>query len=78
MLTCREIIEFLDRYSSGELSFGERARFDEHLAVCPSCVAYLAQYERTVAAGRDAFREDAAAAAPPELVEAILRARAGR
>ncbi len=78
MLTCREIIEFLDAYWSGELSSGERARFDEHLEACPSCVAYLAQYDRSVAAGRDAFGKDAGATAPPELVEAILRARAPR
>ncbi len=74
MLSCRELIEFLYDYWSGDLAPGERARFDEHLAVCPSCVAYLAQYGRTAELAR--VSADEPADAPPELVSAILRSRA--
>jgi anti-sigma factor RsiW len=77
MLTCREIIEFLADYRSGELRPDEKARFDEHLAVCPSCVAYLEQYGRATSLGREAF-DDVASDAPPELLDAILKARASR
>lgn len=78
MLTCRELIEFLDDYWAGELRPEEKARFDEHLAVCPSCVAYLAQYGRAAELGRAAFVEDGADDAPPALLDAILKARTGR
>jgi anti-sigma factor RsiW len=78
MLTCRELIEFLDDYASGELRPDEKARFDEHLAVCPSCVAYLQQYDRTVGLGRGAFADGPADAAPSDLVDAILRSRLRR
>jgi len=77
MLTCRELIEFLSDYTSGALTPGERARFDEHLAVCPSCVAYLSQYETTVRLGHGAFPDGDAPAeeAPPDLIRAVLEAR---
>lgn len=78
MLTCRELIEFLTDYWSGALGPDERLRFDEHLAVCPSCVAYLEQYDRTISLGRDAFVDGRTAAVPAELVDAILKARAPR
>ena len=37
--------EFLMSYVRGELPAAARARFDGHLAECPSCVAYLSTYE---------------------------------
>jgi anti-sigma factor RsiW len=77
MLTCRELIGFLVEYTSGALSPAERARFEEHLAVCPSCVAYLRQYETAVRLGRRAFADGDGdpEEAPPELVRAVLDAR---
>ena len=77
-LTCREFAEFLMAYEDGELSAGERIRFDAHLAVCSDCVTYLSSYRATVALGRKAFPDEDAAAAdevPEELVQAILAAR---
>jgi anti-sigma factor RsiW len=76
-LTCREIADFLMAYDDGELSEEVRRAFDAHLAVCPDCVAYLASYRATVALGRRAFADLAAAAAeevPEELIEAVLSA----
>jgi anti-sigma factor RsiW len=78
MLTCRELIEFLGDYWSGELRPDEKARFDEHLAVCPSCVAYLAQYDRAATLARDAFDGEQVSDAPAALLDAILKARTGR
>ena len=80
MLTCRELIGFLSDYLSGALSPAARVRFDEHLAVCPSCVAYLAQFETAVRLGREAFGDEDAAAdeTPPELIRAVLDSRIAR
>jgi anti-sigma factor RsiW len=49
-LSCKELVELVTAYDEGALPIGERARFDEHLAECPDCVEYLAQFRRTVAA----------------------------
>ena len=73
-MTCQEFIEFLMEYLLGEV---DRAKFDAHLAVCPSCVAYLKSYQETVKMGKavmsgtDEQLEDP----PEELVNAILEAR---
>jgi len=40
-MTCRELVDFLGAYLDGELSEKVRRRFDEHLAACPECSAYL-------------------------------------
>ena len=77
-MTCRELIEFLADYLSGELPAEERRLFEEHLAECPDCVAYLETYEATIRLGRDAFssvQDPGCADAPEELVAAILAAR---
>lgn len=80
-LTCREVIEYVLAYLAHELDAAERHEFERHLAVCPSCVAYLHSYERTVELAHLAFADDeddgAAMGVPPELVEAVLAARRG-
>jgi anti-sigma factor RsiW len=77
-MTCRELVEFLSAYLDGELPEEVRHQFDEHLAACPECSAYLATYRETVRLAKDAF-QDADAPLPgdvPErLVKAILAAR---
>lgn len=71
-LQCREIIAFLADYIDGVLAAGTRSEFDRHLAVCPSCVAYLASYEATIRMAKAASREADAGEPPEELVHAIL------
>jgi anti-sigma factor RsiW len=75
-LTCRELIEFLDRYVEMELLPGERARFDAHLAVCTACVDYLHGYRQTRRL-TSLLAEDAPAPddVPVRLIAAILDAR---
>lgn len=63
--TCREVIDFLMDYLEGDLAPERRRAFDEHLAECPSCLAYLATYRATVALARGS-----AGVAPP-LDEAV-------
>jgi anti-sigma factor RsiW len=78
MITCRElIVDFLMDYLGGSLATDQRAAFEEHLAVCPECVAYLRNYEASVDLGRLACQPGAGDDDPiPEaLVRAILAAR---
>ena len=52
--------------------------FERHLAICPSCTAYLATYEATVRLGRETLRRELETRPPEldsELVRAILQAR---
>lgn len=77
-LSCREVVEFLDDYVVGALSPAVRTRFEEHLAVCPQCIAYLDSYAETIRLGKAAFAGDEATDVPARLVEAILAARRQR
>ena len=75
MMTCREILDFLMDYLDGGLSSAQRAVFEEHLAICTSCVAYLHNYQQTVKVGKSLAAADQGEDVPEELVEAILAAR---
>jgi anti-sigma factor RsiW len=80
-VTCKELVEFLMDYLDGILSEPQRERFEEHLAECPDCVAYLATYQETVRIGKAVCSEEHEAApphVPEELVQAILSARSGK
>ena len=74
VLTCREVLDFLDDYVEGTLSDDRRLLFGRHLAACEACREYLSQYADTIRLGRRAYSP--ALADPPEaLIRAILRAR---
>ena len=87
-LACEEVISFLFEYLSDEIA-PERAReFERHLAICPSCLAYLESYRATIRLAREQARIEgpiatasasAFVASPaelaPELVRAILASR---
>ena len=47
-LTCQELVELVTDYLEGALSAQERARFEEHLAMCTGCRNYLAQMRQTI------------------------------
>jgi anti-sigma factor RsiW len=47
-LVCREVVELVTEYLGGTLSPADRTRFDQHLATCPPCTAYLAQVKTTL------------------------------
>ncbi|MGC3965847.1 MAG: zf-HC2 domain-containing protein [Pirellulales bacterium] len=84
-LSCREICDFMMAFLDGDLPAGERAVFEEHLALCPPCVQYLDSYKKTIALSKQALDAKAAqdpcggsAPQPPipeGLVKAILAAR---
>lgn len=78
MITCRELIDFLMDYTSGELPAAQRAEFERHLAVCPPCVNYLRTYEESVRLGKSAFADldrPTPESVPEDLVRAILNSR---
>lgn len=72
-MTCREVIDFLMEYLSGELSASERVEFEQHLADCPDCTAYLRSYEETIKLGKAVFA-DPDAPVPPDVPEELVRA----
>lgn len=74
-MTCREVLDYLMEFLDGELSSAQRAVFEEHLAVCTSCVAYLRTYQQGVKLGKASAVGDQGAAVPEDLVQAILAAR---
>jgi len=74
-VTCRGFADFAIDYLDGQLADATRARFDQHLTLCPDCVQYLREYLDTVHAGHAAFDDALPALIPDELVQAILHAR---
>jgi anti-sigma factor RsiW len=51
-LACKELVELVTEYLEGTLTPRDRARFDEHVAGCPACEAYLEQMRTTIALAR--------------------------
>ena len=81
-VTCRHLIEFLADYLDGTLPAKQREDFVDHLRLCPPCVTYLETYQATIRLGKEALlRNDLGASVPempPDLVKAILAARANK
>jgi anti-sigma factor RsiW len=48
MITCRELVELLLDFVSGEMPPDHRDRVEKHLCRCPPCVAYLQTYQLTI------------------------------
>ena len=73
-MDCKDLAEFLMSYLDGELTSAQRAEFDAHLEICPSCIDYIESYERTIRLEKEC-EADQPCAMPDELVRAILAAR---
>jgi anti-sigma factor RsiW len=81
VLTCRELIEFLDDYVAGTLPPARLRRFEEHLQVCDDCVSYLDSYRKTIALEKRVYLAGQMDAPTPTdvpegLLKAVLAARA--
>jgi anti-sigma factor RsiW len=77
-VTCRELAEFIAEYVAGELAPETTAQFEDHLARCANCRAYVANYSDTIRLGRAAFADNNAEVpddVPEDLVKAILASR---
>lgn len=42
-MKCREVVELMTDYLEGALSAADVARFEQHIAGCDGCTAYLEQ-----------------------------------
>jgi anti-sigma factor RsiW len=47
-LVCTELVELVTAYLSGTLPAADRERFEQHIATCPPCTAYLGQVRTTL------------------------------
>ncbi len=77
-MTCLEVVDFMMAYLDGELAPDQLRIFEQHMAVCVECRAYLDNYKKTIALGKVALApsdEPAPASLPPDLIKAILAAR---
>lgn len=78
-LTCRELIELLGEYHSGELAPGLRVSADAHLLDCTECTDYLRSYETTIRLAKASGRSSPEPPdSPDDLVQAILYGGAKR
>jgi len=68
-MTCRQVVELMTDYLEGALSAADRARFDEHIAGCDGCRAYLAQLATT----RRVLRKLADEPIPPALQAELVK-----
>jgi anti-sigma factor RsiW len=46
-MKCREVVELMTDYLEGTISAADVARFEEHIAGCDGCRAYLEQMRAT-------------------------------
>ena len=68
-LACQDFVEVVTDYLDGALSDIDHQRFEEHLAICERCGAYIEQIRVTIAtAGRAGVRPEAL---PAQLREGI-------
>jgi anti-sigma factor RsiW len=77
-MTCQELADFIIDYVEGTLPDVQRETFEKHLAVCPSCIAYLKSYRTTKMVLDDLgceAQENVPCEVPEDLVNAILAAR---
>ncbi len=78
-MTCRETIDFIADFLDGALHDEVREEFERHLALCPSCAAYVDGYRKTVQLGMTAMswvETPSAGSVPDGLIKAIRAARA--
>jgi anti-sigma factor RsiW len=47
-IVCRELVELVTDYLEDRLPSEQRLRFEEHIAICPACTAYLDQMRLTI------------------------------
>lgn len=73
MLTCRQLIDFLDDYIDGKLPLVRTAAFKAHLMLCPDCREYLETYRRTIEISKKVMQTDEPVPAeiPAGLIKAI-------
>lgn len=70
-MSCQELVEVITDYLEGNLSPADRARFEEHLAVCPGCQTYLDQMRQVIRTLGQLTGESLPSPAREELLQAF-------
>jgi anti-sigma factor RsiW len=70
-LACRELVELVTDYLEGVLPVADRDRFEQHLASCRGCAAYLSQMRALVRVSGRVPAATVRPAPPPELLRAF-------
>ncbi|OLC00119.1 MAG: anti-sigma factor [Chloroflexi bacterium] len=76
-MICREVVELMTDYLDGALSQEDRARFEDHIAGCNGCTAYLEQLRRTRSVIGRLAAEPVPAGLEAELLSAFRSWRSG-
>jgi anti-sigma factor RsiW len=77
-ITCREFVELVTDFLERRLLEHERQRFEDHLALCPGCQAYMEQMRATLRALGRIPEESLSAGAREELLHAFREWKAAR
>ena len=70
-LSCQELVELVTDYLEGALPEELRRRFDDHIAHCTGCRAYLAQMRATIRATGELAPDTITPEAESTLLEAF-------
>ena len=77
-INCREFVELVTDYLEGRLPAVDRERFEDHLALCPGCQAYMEQMRATLRALGRIPEESLSPAAREELLHTFRDWKAAR
>ena len=78
-MICRDVVELMTDYLEGALAPADLARFEDHIAGCNGCRAYLEQLRKTLqVTGRIANTEPLPASLERELTTAFRDWHANR
>jgi anti-sigma factor RsiW len=77
-ITCREFVELATDYLEGRLASADHERFEDHLALCPGCQAYMDQLRATLQALGRIPEESLSAEARAELLHTFRDWKASR
>jgi anti-sigma factor RsiW len=70
-MNCRQVVELMTDYLEGNLGAKDRARFEDHIAGCDGCRAYLSQLRTTRDVVGKIADEPMPASVERELIEAF-------
>jgi anti-sigma factor RsiW len=72
IITCRELIEDLHLFLTGELTPERKEDFERHLDRCDACVAYGEQYRVTVRLAKTALAAEPESPMSEDLVRSVV------
>ena len=71
VINCQELVELVTDYLEGALDPADLRRFEEHLAECGKCTAYLEQLRATIRAVGTITPDDLSPEAEAALLDAF-------